>query len=207
MKPFIENSKREFWKDRPRLYNFIQLVIDGNLYKKIVEYFPDFIERKSVLDLGCGTAQIITYLKPEKYLGLDANNKYLEYARKKFKNKTHVFKVGDLRNLRLPGKGFDLVFIMNVFHHLDNEIVNNVLGKLKKWGKYKYIVIVDCQPVGVLRKLIEYLDAGSYSRRLQSLDNLIMKHFKIDNKNDILNLTRTYKYRLYIIKAANLKVP
>ena len=115
MKKNVKKQQNSFWENWPRLYNFIQLLIDGDSYRKIVEHLPIFIERESVLDLGCGTSQIIRYLKPKIYWGLDANEKYLKFAEDRFKKVSYIFRTEDLRYLKLPKRNFDLVFIMNVF--------------------------------------------------------------------------------------------
>ncbi len=200
MKTAVSIDKNGFWENWPRLYNFIQLLIDGNSYKKIVKRLPGYIKRESILDLGCGTSQIIPYLKPERYWGFDANEKYLEFAKKRFKNKSYVFKTEDLQYLKLPKQSFDLVFSMNVFHHLDNRSVASVLNKLKKWNKYKYLVVVDCHPVGVFKSIFTSLDAGSFPRELKQLDKLISRYFMIKKSVNFLNWSHTYQHRLYLIK-------
>lgn len=200
MKTIVSMDRSGFWEKWPCLYNFIQLLIDGNLYRKIVESLPSFIEGKNVLDLGCGTSIIISYLKPEKYLGLDMNEKYLEFAKSRFKKGSYIFKREDLRYLKLPKQNFDLVFTMNVFHHLDSKTVAGILDKIKKWNKYKYLVIVDCHPTGVLKSIFTLLDAGGFPRELKQLDKLISRYFKIKKSIDILNWSHTYRYRLYLIK-------
>lgn len=192
-------EKQSFWEQYPRFYNFIQLVIDGNLHGKVALLIPN-LSGKSVLDLGCGTSLIISYLKPKSYLGLDANEKYLEFAKSRFKKDSYIFKKEDLRHLKLPKRSFDLVFTMNVFHHLDNKSVAGVLDKIKKWNKYKYLVIVDCHPAGVLKSIFRSLDAGSFSRELKQLDKLVNRYFTIKKSINIFNWSHTYQYRLYLIK-------
>src|ERR1700733_1056668 len=52
---------------------------------------------KRVLEVGCGTGNIIQYLKEKDVLGVDIDPAYLSIAREKFKNKKNInFKLFNL---------------------------------------------------------------------------------------------------------------
>lgn len=64
---------------------------------------------KSVLDLGCGTADLLAYLAPEiTYIGVDISEKAIETARECFKDRpqTHLFAC-DFRDWECPFEDID----------------------------------------------------------------------------------------------------
>ena len=43
-----------------------------------------------ILELGCGPALILDYIKYENYVGIDSNKEHLEYASKKYTNRINT---------------------------------------------------------------------------------------------------------------------
>ena len=54
------------------------------------DYIGD-VKGKKILDIGCGTAQIVRYLgDADEYVGFDMSPRYVEYARKKYRSMPNV---------------------------------------------------------------------------------------------------------------------
>jgi SAM-dependent methyltransferase len=94
-----------------------------------------------LLDLGCGTAQILEYL-PEgvDYWGYDINHGYIAAAQAKFGGKGH-FACRLLEESELAGiLPFDIVIASGLLHHLDDNTARNVLRlarlALKPGGRF-----------------------------------------------------------------------
>ena len=71
----------------PFLYSFIQKIFSGESVRK--NLVRNYIKKKnvSVLDIGCGTAEILEILPGSKYFGYDIEPKYINYAKLKYEKK------------------------------------------------------------------------------------------------------------------------
>lgn len=77
-----------------------------------------------VLEVGCGTGNIIEHLKERNVLGVDINPYYLRVARDKFKNRRNVsFRRIDLSKGLKIFKNFkpDTIVCINVLEHIKND--------------------------------------------------------------------------------------
>jgi SAM-dependent methyltransferase len=78
-----------------------------------------------ILDIGCGTAEILDALPDDvEYVGLDHSPRYVEAARARYGTRGR-FLVGDAADMPAEVRsGFSLVVVMGVLHHLgDDEVV------------------------------------------------------------------------------------
>lgn len=109
----------------PFIYDIVQNVAGARKFSKIyvAEYVrPRDLER--VLDIGCGTADILAYL-PETvtYTGFDASPDYINAARTRF-GKRGDFQCREVNELTLDEPGaFDIVLANGLMHHLDDREV------------------------------------------------------------------------------------
>ena len=71
--------------DNPIVFNSFEALMGVNKTRRIL--VKDFIrpmENSKILDIGCGTGDFRTYLPDYiKYVGIDNNYKYIDYAKKK----------------------------------------------------------------------------------------------------------------------------
>lgn len=91
-------------------------------YKVLARDFIPGKENMRVLDIGCGCAYIREFLPGNiHYTGVDMNEAYIRYARKRYKKNTSFFTsmINDYSNA--SDNLYDLVLSLNVVHHLKDE--------------------------------------------------------------------------------------
>jgi len=74
-------------------------------------------EGSSVLEIGCGTGELLAGLKPSRGLGLDISPRMVEIAAAKFPSLT--FRVADIEK-DAPAETFDYVIVPDVVEHLSD---------------------------------------------------------------------------------------
>jgi SAM-dependent methyltransferase len=106
----------------PAIYNFTQSFLGVRKARKtlVKEYFPRRKELR-ILDIGCGTAEILEFLPEDiHYVGFDASKEYIKQAKNRFGHRGEFF--ADLiKSAHLDSLGkFDIVLAFGVLHHLDD---------------------------------------------------------------------------------------
>jgi cyclopropane fatty-acyl-phospholipid synthase-like methyltransferase len=122
---------------------------DYNEWAKIVdENVLEFkIEGRDLLDLGCGTGEILLYLQ-QKYqcTGIDISEEMLKVAQKKLKGNNIPLYCGDMRNFD-TGKKYDVIIsFFDTITHLTSieelkENFKSVANALKERGLYIFDVV------------------------------------------------------------------
>jgi SAM-dependent methyltransferase len=84
-----------------------------------------------VLDIGCGTAQILEFLTFKDYVGIDKGPAYIQYAKKKYTGNVR-FECMDALSSDFRGLGvFDLALALGFFHHVPDQAFESVLKKIR----------------------------------------------------------------------------
>ncbi|MFX1283716.1 MAG: class I SAM-dependent methyltransferase [Promethearchaeota archaeon] len=80
---------------------------------------------KNILEVGCGAGYgiepIYRSFKPKEYFAFDISLKMVLLSTAKVKKKNLPVKVfiGDVKEINLPSKKFDMVFVFTVLHHVE----------------------------------------------------------------------------------------
>ena len=166
----------------PLFYSFFQRIMSGtSLRSKIAK---NLIKKKNVniLDVGCGPAEILDSLPDVKYFGYDISSTYINYARKKYKDRGKFyckkFTSADVK--KLPK--FDYVLLFGILHHLDDKKIKNLIKLIKKILKKGGNIITE-DPVFVKNQnlIAKYLianDRGNNVRNKNEYLKIIRKYFK-----------------------------
>jgi 2-polyprenyl-3-methyl-5-hydroxy-6-metoxy-1,4-benzoquinol methylase len=141
---FIETRKKQIW---PPLFKLTEMVKEGD----------------SVLDAGCGNGRLLQAFKMKKvrYIGLDFNQRFIEYAKSSWAIPNGKFVQGDIldidKNSEL-NEEFDFIFCVAVIHNIP-DFTNRALAilQLKKklkpegrlvisvwnlWSRWKYLKLI-----------------------------------------------------------------
>jgi SAM-dependent methyltransferase len=139
-------------------------------HKIILTELLQEVSHARVLDYGCGEGIFANCFAPDKYLGYDPDCKRIDYAEKQFPKYSFTTQKPNLSD-------FDLLFFNNVWHHLTEAQIKNLLRGLTA-GK---IMLLELTPPneqrGAFFKLILWLEAKThYSQpRTASFYNELLK--------------------------------
>ena len=168
------------WLDNPVVWELSRRVENFvfGLYQRRFEWLRQMCisgENLSVLEIGCGIGQYARITRGS-YLGIDFNERYICYARKKNHAPNQSFRCADATVIREEKTKFDVVLMVDFLHHVPDETGIELLRVARDLAK-KCIVnfepIAD-QPRRVGRWIVEN-DRGHYVRPLQELNGLFEK--------------------------------
>ena len=111
------------WLKVPSVYNVFSAAVGGNVLRRsLIQNHVRAKPGDKVIDIGCGSAQVLRYLPDVDYLGIDINPDYIAFARRTYGNKG-TFLVGDTQSFRGEPrfKDADIVMAFGLLHHLDDE--------------------------------------------------------------------------------------
>jgi SAM-dependent methyltransferase len=143
------------------------------------EFVRCYVRPKSgqwVLDIGCGTADILAYLPDVHYYGFDSSQEYIDAARQRFGNRAALActRVSESALERIPK--VDLALAIGVVHHLGNDEAVNLFqlanSALKRGGR---LVTLDCCFVPGQSRIARFLiahDRGQNVRDEQGYKSL-----------------------------------
>lgn len=83
----------------------------------------------SVLDVGCGSGDLLNCLNPKVGVGIDLSEGMLKIARKRLKSKNFIFYKGAAESFELPQKlNFDYILLVDVLEHVKDieKTVKNI---------------------------------------------------------------------------------
>ena len=181
----------------PVLFNLFQkLVSKNNSQELFVKKYIKPNNSDNILDLGCGTGQIIDYL-PEgiNYTGIDISHNYIKYAQNRYVD-GYNFICKNILDIDFSTLGvFDIVIASGFFHHLDDKTIYKILQNLQSCIKNesKLISIDPCfvDNQNWISKLLVSNDRGEYVRNKEGYVGSLNKNFnKVDAfvHNDLLKI-------------------
>lgn len=184
----------------PLVYKTFQEALTTDSGRK--EFFERYLpvrEGDSVLDVGCGPADILKYLPTNiTYTGVDFEPSYIEAAQKKYGNRGK-FICSDVSEIDHGQNQFDVIYLGGVLHHLEDQQVLNLLGKLKKLLKPKgYFFSNDpCFQDGQnpIAKFIISKDRGQNVRQVDGYRNLLKTVFPVvdcEVRHDLIKIPYTH---------------
>ena len=169
----------------PSIYRTWQSLVGADRMRRV--YVSEHLRPKHndmIIDIGCGTGNIVEYIPTGRYLGLDNNPSYIETATARYSSRGE-FRVVHVREASLPelaGKA-DLVMAIGILHHLDDHEADHCMGLaralLKPGGRFVTIDGVFHAKQGILRRCVLLLDRGRHVRSRAEYRALADAHFSL----------------------------
>lgn len=158
------------------------------IYRKRMEVIrrAGITNKMSIIDIA-GGGQYSTLTKG-KYLGIDLNPKYINYAKKVYReNGNRKFLCADANTTAIANSSYEVALLIDATHHLSDE-ENRTLFKTLNRVASKFIII--CDPIkqstnNLIGRFFTALDRGHHIRPKNKLLDLIEENFIIQ---EIINL-------------------
>jgi cyclopropane fatty-acyl-phospholipid synthase-like methyltransferase len=182
------------------LYSLFQWLLGANKVRKtLAGHFIRPKKGNSILDIGCGPADILEYLNEVNYVGFDISEKYIETAKKRYKKRgTFICNPINKDTIKEFGQ-FDIVLAIGVLHHLNNnevvELFSLAYNALKPNGR---LITLDCCYVknqSIIAKYIIGWDRGKHicsKEKYIELASMVFPNINSTQYNDLLLVPYTH---------------
>ena len=181
----------------PYIFHYIRYLFNFGFNTKHVKNFlcPEKVDM--ILDVGCGIGYYSKIIDSANYLGIDSNEKYIDFARLHYANSEKDFLKMNFLCESLPNteRKANKCLLIGVIHHLSDNEVNQLFSKLSEMD-FEFIITQDpfYSKWHLINNFICSLDRGKYVRKVASYKKLILSHFDIISSKRILykNLLTTH---------------
>jgi len=145
-----------------------------------------------LLDVGCGSG-MGAGLTRGTYVGVDTDMTYLRFARNRLRaSATHTFMAMSALDLAFRDGAFDKAMMLNVVHHLDDDMADRFLGTLARVVRKKVFVLDhDIDRDNAVSGWLVRQDRGGYMRSFEPLRRLLGHHYEIERVDRFFNLEHT----------------
>ena len=138
----------------------------------------DLRKVRAVLDVGCGPGTNTSHFDHADYVGLDANKRYIDYARRRY---GRTFIAVDLCSyLPTVEKRFDFILVNSFFHHVDDyntlKILSTLRAMLSPDGYIHVLDLVLPEKPSIARMLAQ-CDRGNFPRSLEGWQGAFEEYF------------------------------
>jgi SAM-dependent methyltransferase len=186
------------WKifSSPAMYQWVQNLLGRRTRELFVEQYIRARPGDFLLDVGCGTGEIVEYLHDDiQYVGIDFSQEYINFALRRNHKQAH-FICGDVADVDYSRYGRpDIILAEGLLHHLGDEEVCALLQKIKKVinisGRMVSIDPCFTAKQNIMARTIMRLDRGKNVRSLDSYHSLANRYFdtiKSEIRADLLSL-------------------
>ena len=166
-------------------------------------YLSEYVKPEAgqrVLDLGCGTADVLEHLPRVDYTGLDVSPEYIEAAKQRYGDRGR-FLCGDVGLVTLEKEHgtYDLVLATGVVHHLDDAQAARLfeLARAALRPQRRLVTLDGCYAPGqskIARWLLQR-DRGKFVRTRAEYERLAAASFssvQADLRHDLLRIPYTH---------------
>ena len=155
--------------DRPFYYDLFNIVIGANHLRNVLvnEYIRP-TSSDQILDIGCGSGNMVPFLPEGKYIGVDANPSYIASARQRYGNRGE-FICDHVAGMRTEQFGtFQIVLALGLLHHLDDteasELFRIAFHLLKPAGRLISVDVCYTPNTSALERHLLRRDRGQFVR-------------------------------------------
>lgn len=162
----------------PQGYDLLQKIMGGDsLQRRLVADTIRPLANETILDIGCGTANIAKFLPQDTtYIGFDISEQYIRQCRKRFPHRgpffARIFTAAELPAL----PRFDIVIATSLLHHLDDaeavELFRLTRKALKPGGRFVTMDPCLTTPQNPIARFLIERDRGLNVRRPAAYEEL-----------------------------------
>lgn len=139
----------------------------------------DLDDVRRVLDVGCGPGTNTHYFADADYVGIDVNERYIAYARRRH---AREFIVADATEFTVPpNEHFDFVLVNSFLHHIPDAAVRQLLAHLSSTltgGGHIHVVELELPERRSVARLLALMDRGDYPRPPSQWRELLTESFE-----------------------------
>jgi ubiquinone/menaquinone biosynthesis C-methylase UbiE len=153
-----------------------------------------------LLDVGCGSG-MGAGLTTGTYVGVDTEMTYLRFAHGRLQRQpTHSFACMSAMQLAFADGTFDKAMMLNLVHHLDEDILDGFLRELTRVVRKK-VFILDHAPDldNAVSGWLLSLDRGANIRQRPQLRALLEHHYDVAAEEAFFNLEHTVSCVLFTL--------
>lgn len=185
--------KYEVWDKLAHKYNnlWVQKYSLGPTRREVKKIVLPLLEKNKelkILDVGCGTGQLIKEIsdkyKMVNYLGIDVAENMIDIAKKNNKGKNIKFKISSIETFDTVDR-YDIIICTHAFPYFPNkeDMIKKIAGLCNKKGQ---VIIVNSSTNSLKDLIINFfLKATTSKARYLSIDNMkkLFKTAKLKVKN------------------------
>lgn len=179
----------------PTAYRLAQDAIGATRFRRhVVSEILEATDDDRVVDIGCGTADILDHLPAVDYLGYDHSEQYIEDARRRYGDRGRFITTG-AEHIGATDRDRTLAMMIGVLHHLDDDQARSALelarDHLIPGGRFVSVdpTITDGQPR--IARFLAQRDRGQHVRTPESIASLVGEVFPdhdISVRHDLLRV-------------------
>lgn len=193
------NKTTGFWYhlfDMPAVYNSVRTVLlfgKGKMFSRIQKAVA-LQEGETLLDVGSGPGEL-SQLFSGDYAGVDYSENYVSYAKKKYPSKK--FFQGNVLELSIPEKSYDVVLLASFIHHFSDAEVEKILSNVAKVARKKVVLLEPCPwKRNPLSWFLLKMDRGAHVRSFEEQRRFVEKYFTLEKAETFTS--GTYKLSLFV---------
>lgn len=184
----------------PESYNLLQRAVGSDRVWKV--FVGEHLRPRPgmrVLDIGCGPAEVLSYIREVEYLGIEPHKPYVDGARRRY-GVGGRFRQARVEELVAEGEApFDAVLLLGVLHHLDDADAAAVLASARRLVAPggRLLTLDGCYAPGQSRvtRALFWADRGDFTRDEAGYRRLVEAEFgavRSSLRHDLLRLPYTY---------------
>lgn len=184
----------------PAAYSFFRKFAGNDAARQ--RYADKFIRAKDgmrVLDIGCGTGDILKFLPSVDYMGFDISPDYIASAKKNFGSRGQFFCEPVGSGIDVPESSFDIALAHGVLHHLDDDeaiaLFSIAHRSLKPGGRLVTFDGCFTEDQSFLAKFFVSRDRGQFVRNRANYERLakaVFSEVAITVRHDLIRLPYTH---------------
>jgi cyclopropane fatty-acyl-phospholipid synthase-like methyltransferase len=183
----------------PSIYNLFSRLLGGNCGREYVERYIQPKEGDKILDIGCGTGNILLYLPKVEYVGFDMSKAYIDFATRRFGDRGTFYCKKVTKEAIQERESVDIVLATGVIHHLNDgealQLFELASSVLKPSGR---LITIDNCYMERQSKVARYLisrDRGSYVRKNEDylgIASRVFANVKMSIRHDLMRVPYTH---------------